>query len=300
MCTVLTSLMAICGCDNRASNPATTRVDNSDESSMRIVSMAPSLTEILFKLNLGDKVVGVTNFCDYPPAAQDKAKIGGFYDVNYEKITTLKPTLVLLLKEHEDARRKYDALGIDYLRVDNRTLDNILGSVIDIGRRCGADKEAQALLASLQERIDSVRKRIADSKSRPRTMICIGRTMGSGQIQNVYLAGPNTIYDEILNLAGGRNAYDKKLEYPTVSAEGIIRMNPEVVIELAADLEAKKLSRGDIRQEWQKLPQIDAVKNNRIHIFTGDYVTVPGPRIVKLLEDFADALHPVDRTHTKP
>ncbi|MCF7855419.1 MAG: helical backbone metal receptor [Candidatus Pacebacteria bacterium] len=274
------------GCDRGPGLPLS---EGSGTSPLRIVSLAPSLTEILFALDLGGQVVGVTDFCDYPKAALEKPKVGGFYDANYEQIASLRPSLVVVLKEHEEARKHCRALGIDYLEVDNRSVAAILTSIRTIGERCGAEDEARDLVRTLRDRIEVVREQAAN-RGRINTLVCIGRAMGSGRIKDVYVAGKGTLYDELLSLAGGVNAYTGRLEYPTVGAEGIVRMNPEVVIDLAADLDEKGLRPEDVRGEWRALPMIDAVHKNRIHILTGDYVTVPGPRFVLLLEDMARAM----------
>ena len=277
------------GC-NRQENTASPVADGSD--GMRIISMAPNLTEILYALELEDRIVGVTSFCDYPPAAKKKPKIGGLYDANYESIVTLAPTLVLLLKEHQEARARLQTLGIEYMQVDNRSVKGILESIQRIGNKCGAKEKAQNLVESMRGTIQSIRSRRPEHPGdRPRVLISIGRAMGSGRATDVYVAGPDTIYQELTEIAGGRNAYEGNLDYPQVGAENILRMNPDIIIDMAADLEAKGLDKRSVREEWNAFSDVKAVRNDRVYVLTGDYVTVPGPRFVMLLEDIAAAIH---------
>ena len=117
--------------------------------------------------------------------------------------------------------------------------------------------------------------------------------MGSGSLQEVYIAGQNTFYNELIVAAGGKNAYvDGKLEYPMLSAEGILQINPAIILDLVADLKAKHLSEADVIAEWKVLKAVDAVKYRQIFILSQDYIVIPGPRFILLLEDFARIIHP--------
>lgn len=289
--TTLLCLLVVVGCDRNSSTKPVGSQVSVNPGDMRIISMAPSLTEMLFALGLGDQVIGVTKFCQHPPAARSKPNIGGFYDANYEKIVRLNPTLVVLLEAHDDARRKFDALGIDYLEVDNHSTADILDSLIAIGKRCQTEKTARQLVKSIRQRINTVRRTAVAHNTAPRVLVCIGRAMGSGRIKDAYLAGKGTIYDELLGIAGAENAYSGSIEYPTVGAEAIVRINPDIIIDLATNLKDKNLTPEDVRREWRALPGLKAVRNHNIYVLTDDYVTIPGPRFIKLLEDFSRILY---------
>lgn len=274
------------------SGPAPRRGGPETAGYSRIVSLSPSTTETLFALGLGDRVVGVTRFCRYPPQAREKTEVGGYLDPNYEAIAALEPDLVIILPEYENAISYLRELGLNYLIVHNRTVQEIIGTIDLIGSECGAGKRAGELVAQIKERKDRIARAAAHLAS-PGVIVSIGRSMGTGALKEVYLAGKGTFYDELVTLAGGENLYqDGRVSYPLVSAEGLLHLNPEIILELVPDLEERGLSRETVLQEWQSVPQIDAVRNGRVYVLSGDYVSIPGPRIILLLEDMARAIHP--------
>lgn len=259
----------------------------------RIVSMSPSATEILFALGLGERVVGVTRFCDYPPEALEKAEIGGYIDPNYEAILDLKPDLVILREEHEEARRKLVQFKIRTLIVDHQTIPGILDSIPAIGAACGEGERADAFVLDLKGRAERIREKTR-SLPRPRTLVCVERTVGDGSIGNVYIAGKEDFYDLMIEWAGGINAYPGgSVKYPVVSAEGILEMNPDVIIDVSVDMGRKVgLDERAMLEEWNSLPRVEAVKNGRVHVIGEDSVLIPGPRFVETLEKIAGVLHP--------
>ncbi|MGQ9663438.1 MAG: ABC transporter substrate-binding protein [Kiritimatiellia bacterium] len=257
----------------------------------RIVSLAPSITETLFALGLGDRVVGVTQYCRYPPAAVTRTKVGAYLDPNYEAILSLQPDLVILLEGQPDVHQRLTRLGFELLTVNHTTIEGILKSFEQIGERCGVLEKASQVRDSMRYRLTEIEKRTA-GRPRSRVLVSSGRTLGTGNLQEVYVPGPGNFYDTLIWLAGGTNAYSGPLSYAVVSAEGILRMNPDVVIELAPDLEAQQVDRKKILAEWQQLPDVAAVRNGRVYIFDESYVAIPGPRIVLLVEKMAQVIHP--------
>lgn len=258
----------------------------------RIVSMAPSTTEVLFALGLGDRVVGVTRYCEYPPEAQKKAHVGGFIDPNYEAIVALKPDLVVLLPVHGETSLRVRDLGLNTLIVDHRTLEGILDSIRVIGDACDASRQADEILADIHARMERVMRMTRDL-NRPKVLISAGRSIGSGLLEEVYVAGKRQWYDDIITMAGGDNAYeDETVQFPSLSAEGLLRLNPDVIIEMAPNLDQRRTSKEDVIKEWSSLNNVKAVSAGAINILTGDYVTIPGPRFVQTLEDLAQAIHP--------
>jgi iron complex transport system substrate-binding protein len=257
----------------------------------RIVSLAPSITEILFALGLGDRVVGVTRYCDYPPEALSREQVGGYYDPNYEAIVGLRPDLVVLLPEHAEAREHLARLGVRTLAVDHRSVQGILASITAIGEVGGAEQQAGEIVADIEVRMIQVRRSVEVLPS-PRVLICVGRNMGSGSLEDVCVAGNDGFYSEMLKLAGGVNAYSGRMAFPMVSTEGILRMNPEVIIDMVPDLEAGGWSERTIVDEWDTLSGVDAVRHGRVHVFNDDFVVIPGPRFVRVVEKIARTIHP--------
>jgi iron complex transport system substrate-binding protein len=257
----------------------------------RIVSLAPSITETLFELGLMDRVAGVTRYCDYPPEALAKTKIGGYYDPNYEAIVALKPDLIIMLTEHEDPKQHLAKLGFDILAVDHRDIQGILRSIETIGTACGVEPKAESIVKDIRERMEYVRRKTAKLRS-PRVMVSIGRNMGSGTLEDVYISGKDGFYDEMIRLAGGVNAYEGSVAFPAISNEGIIRMNPEVIIDMVPDLEEQGWDVNRIYKEWNEAYPVDAVRNDRVYVFSEDYVVVPGPRFILLLEKMGRVMYP--------
>ena len=258
----------------------------------RIVSLAPSITETLFALALGDRVVGVTRYCDYPPEALSKEKVGGYYDPNYEAVVALEPDLVIMLPEHEVPKEYLTRLGLRVLAVSQESIPGILDSIRAIGKLCRAEREAREVVAGIEGRMAEIRNR-TEGLPRPRVMLCVDRSMGSGAIQGVYIAGGNGFYDEMITMAGGVNAYDgQSLKFPVVSAEGMLRLNPQVIIDMVPHLEGKGWNEEDLLREWQSVARVDAVKNGRVYVFAQDYAVIPGPRFILILESMARAIHP--------
>jgi iron complex transport system substrate-binding protein len=262
------------------------------ENYQRIISLSPNITEILFALGLGHKVVGVTRFCNYPPEAKDRIKVGGYLDPNYEAILSLKPDVVVVLTEFESIKNSLSELGIKYLEVSNTIVSEILASIDYLGKQFGVDRQAEIMLSGMRSKINRIKQKTNHS-TRPKVLIVVERSLGTGAIENVYLAGKNTFYDELINMAGGINAFeDEKIAYPIVSAEGIIHLNPEFIIDLIPQLEQTGLSVATLENDWTSLNQISAVKNHHVHILSQDYAVIPGPRFILFLEDLARMIHP--------
>jgi iron complex transport system substrate-binding protein len=258
----------------------------------RIVSLAPSITESLFELGLGDKIVGVTRYCRFPGEVKDIAKVGGFLDPNIEAILRVKPDLVVTSIDNREIIQKLQSIDIRTLVIRQKTLADILETMRQIGRATGKDKEATDWVENAQSQINAMKKRF-ENANRPRVLVSMTRVFGEGKIREVYVAGQDNFYDDLVQIAGGRNAYDGSIiKTPSVSAEGIIELNPDVIIDLVPMLEEQQITPEAAQKEWQSLSTVSAVQNHRVYVLTGDYTVVPGPRIVKALTDFAAAIHP--------
>lgn len=269
----------------------------------RIVSLAPSITETLFALGLGDRIVGATRYCDYPPEALEIPRAGGYFDVNYEALLLMKPDLVIMMKEHEDAALRLSELGIRTLAVNHSRVVGILESISVIGSRCGVEADALELRNGLEKRIQKIQQIIASParpelsrrelvEGRPRVMIAVGRLMDKGVNGEIYISGKDGFYDDLVSLAGGRNAYgEETLKFPAISAEGVVRLDPDIIIEMVPDLHnTTELS--EMMDYWEALPALRAVKDGNVHILGDDFVVVPGPRFILLLERIASIVHP--------
>ncbi len=281
----------LAGCDSKQEETGDPQGSNGGTQSYeRIISLSPSITETLFALGLGGNVAGVTRFCTYPPETAEKQTVGGYLDPNFEMIVALKPDIVLVLPEQESVRTYLDRLDIPHETLHNRTVDDIMGTIDTVGSLFAIPDRADSLIADIVRRMDAVRDGISPGML-PRVLVSIGRTLGTGTLKEIYVAGRGTHYDELIIMAGGRNAYDDdNIAYPLLSAEGLLHLNPDIIIDLVPDSDGRNISSEDILDEWRSVSTLDAVKNDRVFLRSGDYTVIPGPRFIMLLEDMAEII----------
>ncbi len=258
----------------------------------RIVSLAPNITETMFALGLGGQLAGVTRYCDYPAAAKKLPKVGGYMDPAYEAIVALRPDLVILLSSHQKAAAEFRKLKIKTVTIPHTTLADIHSGILLIGKAGNVELKARNMVQGILRRAAKVR-RTHHGKTRPRVLICIGRDTQSGKLTGLYMAGQKTYYDEILSMAGGVNALSQDyVQYPELSAEGVIQVNPDVIVDLISHMDPKKRSKTKIAAQWSRLSVVSAVKNKRVYAVFGYHALRPGPRYIEFLEELAGLLHP--------
>lgn len=258
----------------------------------RLISLAPSITESVYALGLGDHLVGVSRYSDYPEQARSKPRVGALLDPNYEAIVALKPTLVLGLSEFREKIPYLETLGLKTAVFEHRSLRGIGDSLRALGALCNRSEEAEKLASQNTARVEKVRQAV---QGRPavRAMVVVGESAGDGALSSLFLSGSDGFYNEVLSLAGGENVVKSRtLGVPSVSAEGVMSLNPDVIIEIVLANGGPALDHSAVRKSWSDVPSVSAVKNQRIFIVDQDYVSVPGPRFVNVLEDFAHYLHP--------
>ncbi|MCB0323430.1 MAG: ABC transporter substrate-binding protein [Bdellovibrionales bacterium] len=257
----------------------------------RIVSLAPTLTEVLFAIGAGDKVVGVTRYCDYPPQATTLPHIGGIVDPLYEKIVSLRPDMVVTLTEHGSVRRELERLRIPSLTFHHHDTSGIIQSISVLGELTNHQDRAATLAKSLRDAKERTAHCVA-GKPTPRVLVSVGGHASSGDLEKIFVAGKDTFYDELVTLAGGENAYrGPEITYPSVSPEGIVMMNPDVIIDLLptpTDDEHLAL----LRKRWERLSIVPAVKHNRVVVFAEEVMVNPGPRFDRILSRFVQVIHP--------
>lgn len=264
----------------------------SSANTQRIVSLAPSITETLFAINAGDQLVAVTDYCDYPAAATKLPSIGGYLNTSVESIVAHQPTLVVVPQQQSLLAEQLSGLGIPTLAVSDLSVADIFSTIQALGKATQRENEATALINALQADIDRFTTQTAGLPKTKAVVVLAHYTNGEA-LQQIYLSGQFDIYNELLQLAGGFNAYtDTQIKVPTVSEEGLLAMNPDVIIDIFPEADDHTLSMQAVNQQWQQLSHLSAVKHDRVHIIEADYATIPGPRVFQLLPAFAQALHP--------
>jgi iron complex transport system substrate-binding protein len=255
-----------------------------------IVSMAPSITETLYALGLGDRVVGASSFSNYPPEAKAIPCVGGHLDPNLEVILALRPDLVVMLEEQRDSLAALEKLHLETLVVCHQTIPAIIDSFRRIGRVCGRGREGRRMAQEYTDRLEQIRAS-TQRLPRPRVLVVTERTRG--RLADVYVAGDDQYLDTMIDLAGGQNSYRPRgVRYPVLSLEGIAWLNPDVIVELVPTAGSSAFDRAAAMKDWDQLKQVEAVKNRRVTIFDQDYDCVPGPRFIRLVEDLARTIHP--------
>lgn len=249
----------------------------------RIVTLAPNLTEIVFALGLGPRVVGVGTFCRWPPEALTKPRLGGLTDPNLELVVALDPQLAILLPSEDDVARHLERLGIETLTVPAETLADVEASITVVAERCGVPAAGAALAGRW-------RSALAPRPVAPGTRVLLTLNRTGGRPAQVLVAGPGTFFDELLGRLGAVNTFaDSSVSYPIVGLEEILRRDPEVIIEL--HVEPLDASAAAARSEdWRVLPGLGAVREGRVVQISGDYTLIPGPRLPRLYDELAAAL----------
>ena len=265
---------------------------DSDAVPQRIVSLAPSLTETLFALGLGDRVVGVTRYCAHPPEALALPKVGGHLDPNFEAIVSLEPDLVVVIPSSSENGQRLESLGIRVLEVDQHDVQAVLESVEVVAEACGVADRGADLRAEIDRRLAAI-SRVVEHAVRPRTVVVVGHQAGDDAVRSVWAAGSDTFYDGVLRIAGGDNAVTGGLaRYPELSREGLASLDPDVVLDVIAGLEDRRLDLEAVHESWMRLTELRAVREQRINVLVGDQMVVPGPRLPEMVETIARALHP--------
>jgi iron complex transport system substrate-binding protein len=241
-------------------------------------------------LGLGDRVVGVTAYCDYPPEARSRPKTGDWVSPQIETIVALQPDLAVMQTEHLSVTRTLEEMGIRTLVLPQQTLADVRRTLLELGRSCGVASRAEELVADLDRRTARVAARTRELP-RPRVAVVVYCDHGAGTVSKAMLAGGRTFFSEVLRAAGAENAYTSELPaYPEVSTEHLLAMAPDAIIEIAPNMAA--VNPAAARRDWDSLPGMPAVRDGRVFILTGDYVAKPGPRFILLLEELARLLHP--------
>ena len=249
----------------------------------RIVSLVPSVTEILFALGAEDRLVGVTDFCDYPPAARRKPSVGGMVNPNLEVVVSLRPDLVVATTEgnREETFAQLRRLGIPTYLVAAHHVGDVTALVTRLGALAGREAAAATLGAGLERRIDAVRRAVGPLR-RPRVLYVLWP-------EPLIVPGREALVTELIGLAGGESITAADADsYPRYSVEAAVAKAPEVIL-----LANHGAQTGPIdRERWQRLTELPAVRAGRLHQVDGNLLHRYGPRIVDGLEQLARAIHP--------
>ena len=251
---------------------------------LRVVSLAPSITEIIFALEQEDRLAGVTRFSDFPEAAKSLPKVGSYVHLDLEKIVSLKPDLCIGIKDGNPkfVVNRLESLNIPVYAVNPTNLKTVMKTITEIGVFLNAGEKAHSVVRDMKSRIQRVKTKTANVTYRPRVFFQIG-------IAPIVSVGTDTFAHELIELAGGNNLSKGSIPYPRFSKEQVLSLSPEVFI-------ITSMSRNTIfqrvKKEWSKWPSLPAVRDKRIHLEDSNLFDRPTPRLLDGLEHLAKRIHP--------
>ena len=262
----------------------------------RIVSTAPSITELLYALGLGDRIVGVDRFSRYPPEALQKPRIGDYVNPNLETIASLRPDLVIISVNPVKLAERLGVLRLKVLEIDQDGLAKLYDSFRVVGQATGAAAQADKLATTVRAQLDAVRMRAAPLK-KTRMMFVVGRT--PNRLDGLIVVGQASYLNEIIALAGGENVFrDAVASYPGVSLEEVLARNPDVIVDMgdmADTVGVTDAHKREVTSLWERLSSVSAVKQHRVYAVASDIYVQPGPRVVEAAKAFLEMLHPEAR-----
>lgn len=288
----LATFIAISHHNNQDNTSGLNLTEFADEPT-RIVSLAPNLTEILFALGLGERVVAVSSDSDYPPDATDKNKVGTFWAPNTEAIIASKPDLVVTewFQQQTAVADSLRRLGYQVLTLKIEKIEELLTAIKKIGNATGYEKRAEELAKDIGKQLNILQQELASANK--------VKVLWVVQVEPLRVAGRNTFINELIGLAGGENAIGPTIaQYPEIGSEEILACGAEVIIQSAmgaGNLASQQQAAEVFWDRWANLP---AVKNNRIYVVQPDTTLRLGPRLSQGVELIAHCLHPEIFTQT--
>ncbi len=252
-----------------------------------IISIAPSNTEILFALGLGDRVAAVTDYCDYPEEAKTKTSLGSYIKPSMEDIVAISPDLILATAVHEaEVIPALEKVGLTVFALDPKTIDEVLESIILVGEITGKQEEAAQVVSGMRSRMKAVTDKtdkLADTE-RPRVFYAVW-------YEPLMSAGSGTFQDDLIGKAGGNNVAGNLTGWITIGLETVVKANPEVMI-----AGVNYINIGDLNFQFidtePRLRDTEARLNGRVFEVDSDLVSRTGPRIIDGLEKLAEFIHP--------
>ncbi|MBI4885744.1 MAG: ABC transporter substrate-binding protein [Acidobacteria bacterium] len=259
----------------------------------RIVSTSPNITETLFALGLGDRVVGVSKFCRFPPAVAALPKVGTFLRPDAEIIARLRPDLVFVHTGPNAIVAQLDALGIRTTTIAPGSLAAVFSTIRDIGAAAGVPARAERLVGDITSRLERVTIAVA-GRPRRTVLIIVGRRTGT--LTDMVAVGRGSYLSDIAAFAGGANVLATATQYPRISMETVISLAPDILIdvgEMGESPDDSALRRRITEGLWQRQDLVTAVRAGAVHVTTDDAFVVPGPRMIDVAELMATWFHGV-------
>ncbi len=255
----------------------------------RIIALSPSINETLFALGAGDQVIANTEYCNYPPQAKNRPKVGGYFSPSLEKILALNPTMVIMQENNAHLAQKLEQLGIRTMVIKIDSYPSIRQSIYSIAKYVHKENEGKAIVSELDQKLHSLKGIVKNQK----ILMVFGHNTDLSK--PLYVSGQNLYFEDIIRASGNRNALQSKRKgQPVLNLENIIAINPDVVILLAPNTHELGLTKEALITPWMNLP-INAVKNKKIYVEDKGYSSNPSQRLGLFLTDMRGFLHDAAR-----
>ena len=264
--------------------------DTASPSRNGVISFSPNITETVFALGEGDRVVAVSSYCDYPPEAAALPNAGDYLSPNFEKIAMLAPEMMLLAGEHEKVATFAEMNGIRTINAHMDNLATIESGVITVAEALGVPDKGALLWKQIDTELQAVRDRVAN-KPKPKVLVLTFRT--DHDLNTLFTVGGQSFVSELVEVAGGENIFaESDATYFEASKESVVVLAPDVVIEFHAGQPLTADEIAAYKSDWDALDTLPAVRDGRVHLFTESYGLRPGPRVALIADQFAAWLHP--------
>jgi iron complex transport system substrate-binding protein len=255
----------------------------------RIVSLIPSVTEMIFAMGDGNRVVGVSNYDHFPPEVERVTRVGGLLDPDDERILSLRPDLVVVYSTQVELKQRLDRAHVPYYSYEHRGLADIMQTMRAIGARIGAPDHGERLAAATERGLGDVRRSVA-GLPRPRTLVVLEHEPST--LRNVRASGGYGFLHDVLELAGGDDVFaDIRKQSVEASAELILARKPDVIIDLRYGSQPRPVDEARERALWNPLASVPAVRLGQVHVLDGNEFVSPGPRVVEAARRIARAIH---------
>jgi iron complex transport system substrate-binding protein len=256
---------------------------------VRIISLIPAVTEMLFAIGAGDQVIGVSSFDTYPPEAATRTRVGALLDPDFERILSLKPDLVVVYASQTELLTRLQRARIPTFVYRHAGLADVATTITALGARTGRTSEASSVGRQIESGLDTIRRSVA-GRGRPRVALVFGREAGT--LRSLFVSGGIGFLHDLIETAGGENAFaDVKREGTQVSSEAMLARAPQVIIEAHQSEWDASVTPRELAV-WRRLGTIPAVRTNRLHFVADDRLFIPGPRVLDAARVLARLIHP--------
>ena len=286
---LLLLLSSSCGGEKAAPQSSEQTPKNETSAPQRIISLSPNTTEILYGVGAFSRVIAVSDYCDYPPEVKNLPRIGGWQNINLERVASFKPDLIIFAGAQAPfVKDRLDALGIRTLAVPSRSLEDAFTAIEEIGRATGNVREAEALSERTRSQIEEVRS-LVRGLPRRRVLCIVDRVPGT--LRDLYSASHGTFFVQLIEAAGGESiAPPAEGGWGKITKEAVVALNPEIIIDMAQSPQGKLGE--DPQAVWRELSTVSAVREGRVYSLRETSVLHPSQFVGDTARRFAELIHP--------